>query len=133
MTNKTFEWPVRVYIEDTDAGGVVFYANFLRYTERARTEMLKAGGIDHAAMIRDDDMMFVVRHVEVDYRAPARLGDDLVVKSTITKIGGASLQMEQNIEKSGSVIAATKIVLVCVTKAGQACRIPATILAKIAP
>lgn len=129
--NDAFIWPVRVYIEDTDAGGVVFYANFLRYMERARTEMLHARGVDHAAMIRDENLMFVVRRCEIDYLKPARLGDDLTVISTITKIGGASVQMEQNIEKSGVRVAEAKIVLVCVTSAGQACRIPATILGKI--
>lgn len=129
--SNVFKWPLRVYIEDTDAGGVVFYANFLRYIERARTEMLHAAGVDHAAMIRDDRLMFVVRKCDIDYLKPARLGDNLTIVSSITKIGGASLQMQQNVEKDGVVLAEAKIVLVCVTYEGQACRIPATILAKI--
>jgi tol-pal system-associated acyl-CoA thioesterase len=129
--SKSFDWPLRVYIEDTDAGGVVYHANHLKYMERARTEMLLAVGIDHAALIRDEKMMFVVRHAAIDYTAPARLMDDLVVNTSILKTGNASLTMRQIIKKREEVVATGDITLVCVTTSGQVCRIPAAILEKI--
>lgn len=124
---KTFDFSIRVYMEDTDAGGVVYYANYLKFMERARTEMLVAYGCDHAAMIRDDKIMFLVRHVEIDYLKPARLGDDLVLSTSVTEIGNASLRMRQSVRKAEDVIAEATIGLVCVTTQGKVCRIPAAI------
>ncbi|WP_414450279.1 tol-pal system-associated acyl-CoA thioesterase [Burkholderia sp. 22PA0099] len=86
-----FHWPVRVYYEDTDAGGIVFYANYLKYFERARTEWLRACGLDQHHLAAETGAMFVVRDTAVDYRAPARLDDLLTIVSRIERFGRASL------------------------------------------
>ena len=86
-----FIWPVRVYYEDTDAGGIVFYANYLKFFERARTEWLRACGIDQRQLADDTDAIFVVRSTSLDYRAPARLDDTLAITSRRThrpRVGG---------------------------------------------
>src|SRR5690606_4507806 len=76
---REFSWPVRVYYEDTDAGGVVYYANYLRFMERARTEWLRSVGIDQRVLLRQDNLMFVVVDAQVSYKVPARLDDELEV------------------------------------------------------
>lgn len=97
---KTFVLPVRVYYEDTDAGGVVYYANYLKYAERARTEMLRHLGIENSHMQSCHGLAFVVRHIEVDYMRPARLDDALDVSLVLTKLGGASLEGTQVIARA---------------------------------
>ncbi|MGN4074515.1 tol-pal system-associated acyl-CoA thioesterase [Burkholderia gladioli] len=87
----SFRWPVRVYYEDTDAGGIVYYANYLRFFERARTEWLRACGLDQRRLAAETGAMFVVRDTAVDYRAPARLDDPLTIVSRIERFGRASL------------------------------------------
>ncbi len=124
-------WPIRVYFEDTDAGQIVYYANYLKFTERARTEMLRAMGADHNAMMKDDGAMFVVKRVAIDYHQSARLDDALEVHTHITKIGNASLVLQQNVLKDGQELATSEVVLVSVNESGQPCRIPASIRCKI--
>jgi acyl-CoA thioester hydrolase len=92
-----FEWPVRVYYEDTDAGGVVYYANYLKYLERARTEWLRSHGFEQDALMRDGGIVFAVRRVEIDYLLPARLDDTLRVEVEIERIARASLTFAQRI------------------------------------
>ncbi|MDC6130864.1 tol-pal system-associated acyl-CoA thioesterase, partial [Burkholderia gladioli] len=87
----SFRWPVRVYYEDTDAGGIVYYANYLRFFERARTEWLRACGLDQRRLAAETGAMFVVRDTAVDYRAPARLDDPLTIVSRIERFGRASM------------------------------------------
>lgn len=84
-----FTWPVRVYYEDTDAGGIVFYANYLKFFERARTEWLRACGIDQQRVADETGAIFIVRSTALDYRAPARLDDMLTITSRIGRIGRA--------------------------------------------
>src|SRR5271168_154028 len=84
-------YPVRVYYEDTDAGGVVYHASYLRYAERARTEALRDLGIPHAALIAQYGLMFVVRRIKVDYLRPARIDESLTVVTEPLQVGGASL------------------------------------------
>ena len=100
VNGKTFVLPVRVYYEDTDAGGVVYYANYLKYAERARTEMLRHLGIENSHMQSCHGLAFVVRHIEVDYVRPARLDDALEVSLNLTKVGGASLEGTQAITRA---------------------------------
>ena len=88
---SVFEWPVRVYYEDTDAGGVVYYANYLKYLERARTEWLRHLGFGQDTLMRDAGIVFAVRRVEIDYLLPARFDDALLVELEIEEIGRASL------------------------------------------
>jgi acyl-CoA thioester hydrolase len=95
--SQPFVWPVRVYYEDTDAGGVVFYANYLKFMERARTEWLRALGLQQDRIRTELSRLFVVRHVSLDYRLGARLDDLLEVSVALARRGGASLDFAQEI------------------------------------
>lgn len=97
-----FTWPVRIYYEDTDAGGIVYYANYLKYFERARTEWLRALGFSQQTLLASEGVAFVVRHVEADYTQPARLDDLLEIRTHIEKIGRASLKIVQECHRTGS-------------------------------
>lgn len=99
MQATRFSWAVRVYYEDTDAGGVVFYANYLKFMERARTEWLRSLGYVQQELIRDPGILFAVRRCEVDYRMPARLDDLLSVESVIGDVRGASLTFDQDVNR----------------------------------
>ena len=94
-----FTWPVRVYWEDTDAGGVVYYANYLKFCERARTEWLRGLGFDQQAMAERDGLLFVVSSAQVRYAAPARLDDALTVSVGVVHARGASLELLQEIRR----------------------------------
>ena len=91
----TFSWPVRVYWEDTDAGGIVYYANYLKFFERARTEWLRSLGLEQQALREQTGAMFVVSEASVKYRLPARLDDQLLVTANIQSMGRSSFSMEQ--------------------------------------
>ena len=93
-----FKWQVRVYYEDTDAGGVVFYANYLRFMERARTEWLRNVGFEHEQLINEHGLIFAVKSVSIDYKKPGRLDDLLTVTSSLLKYRGASITFQQSIK-----------------------------------
>lgn len=95
--DKPFQWPVRVYYEDTDAQGVVYYANYFRFMERARTEWLRSLGVDMVALMDDERRIFVVAEVQVRFAAPARLSDQLIVTARLAKLTRVSFDIEQNI------------------------------------
>ena len=90
-------WPIRVYFDDTDAGGVVYHGNYLKFAERARTELMRAGGFDHSGLAKEHGVLIVVRDCTMEFIAPARLDDALEVRSRITTIGGASLSIRQEV------------------------------------
>ena len=90
-----FHWTLRVYFEDTDAGGIVFYANYLKFFERARTEWLRAAGIGQQALTQSHQCMFVVKSTSVDYHAPAKLDDELRISVVVERLGRASVQFSQ--------------------------------------
>ncbi|MGB1800210.1 MAG: tol-pal system-associated acyl-CoA thioesterase [Gammaproteobacteria bacterium] len=92
-----FNWQARVYYEDTDAGGVVFYANYLRFMERARTEWLRSIGFEHEQLIKQHDLIFAVKSVSIDYKKPAKLDDLLKISSSILNHRGASITFQQQI------------------------------------
>lgn len=125
-TTNSFPPPltVRVYYEDTDAGGVVYYANYLRFAERARSEWIRAALGREGALWLPEDPLFVARHVEADYIASARLDDCLTVTTELTHIGGASIQMCQTIARGDEALNKIKITLVAVTPDGKVLRIP---------
>ena len=102
MTGKVFEWPVRVYYEDTDAQGVVYYANYFRFLERARTEWLRALGIDQPTLLYDERRMFVVVSCAADFLMPARFNDELVVTAGLERLTRASFDIGQNIYRNKS-------------------------------
>ena len=93
---------LRVYYEDTDAGGIVYHANFLRFAERARTEMMRALGFAHSGLAAETGTLFTVRRVAADYLLPARLDDRLSVETRIAEIGGARLRVDQRIYRDGA-------------------------------
>lgn len=97
-----FFWPVRVYYEDTDAGGVVYYANYLKFFERARTERLRAIGIEQDALRRDSGVLFVVKSINLEYLKPARFNDALLVTADIGELRRASLSFIQEIRRGGA-------------------------------
>lgn len=90
-----FIWPVRVYYEDTDTGGIVFYANYLKFFERARTEWLRHIGIGQQALAQSEELMFVVKNTSIDYHAAAKLDDELAISVEVEKMGGASVNFVQ--------------------------------------
>lgn len=94
---QEFLWPVRVYYEDTDAGGVVYHSNYLKFMERARTEWLRHLGFEQNALLREAGVLFAVRRVELDFRGPARFDDGLRVVSRVVEIRRASLLFQQEI------------------------------------
>ena len=114
----------RVYYEDTDAGGIVYHANYLKFAERARTEFLRFVGWDRLRVERELGIGFIVRHAEINYRAPAKLDDLLTVKTTVTAIGNTSMTMQQDIWRDDTVLAEIKIVIVAVSPEGRAVRFP---------
>jgi len=99
--DKPFELPVRVYYEDTDAQGVVYYANYFRFMERARTEWLEAMGVDHVTMMNEDNRILVVTEAHAKFVIPARLGDNLIVTAKLNRLGRATFEIEQNIYRGG--------------------------------
>ena len=103
----TFEWPVRVYWEDTDAGGIVFYANYLKFFERARTEWLRALGISQQRLRQELGGLFVVTDARLSYLAPARLDDELVVSARLESSGRASMTMAQQALRANAGAAPT--------------------------
>lgn len=116
-TGKTdFEWRVRVYYEDTDAGGIVYYANYLRFFERARTEWLRAKGISSSKLAQNDGVQFVVRSLSVDYRFPAKLDDDLTLSLTNLQTRRASIDLQQQARVTGSdqLLVGAKIKIACI-------------------
>lgn len=109
-----FTWPIRMYYEDTDAGGIVFYANYLKFFERARTEWLRATGVDQHVLAKEEQAMFVVRHAAIDYLAPAKLDDVLNLTLSIEKMGGASVLFAQQAWRGDVLLATAKVKVGCV-------------------
>lgn len=120
--------PLRVYYEDTDAAGVVYYANYLKFAERARTEMLRDFGIDPSALAAVEGVAFAVSRCEVDYLAPARLDDELTVRTRIVKIFAATIEAEQIISRGATECARLIVRLACVNRAGRPVRLPERVL-----
>ena len=117
-------FPLRVYYEDTDSAGIVYYANYLKFAERARTEMMHLLGGDYARILAEDGIAFAVRRCEVDFLAPARLDDVLQVRTAVTETGGASVRAAQIIHRQDDDLARMEVRLACIDRAGQPARIP---------
>jgi acyl-CoA thioester hydrolase len=114
----------RVYYEDTDAGGIVYHANYLKFAERGRTEFLRALGYDHHQVQEEHNLMLVVRHAEIDYRASGKLDDMLDISTEVVEFGNTSLTMRQIVKRGETVLADMKVVVVAVSGIGKAARIP---------
>lgn len=120
----THRQAIRVYFEDTDAAGIVYYANYLKFAERARTDMLRDFGISHAEMINRDGLVLVVRRCEIDYLKPAKLDDLLTVETEVAKLGGASVDLRQRVARDGELLAELNVLVVCIGPDGRPTRIP---------
>jgi len=116
---RGFTWPVRVYYEDTDAGGIVFYANYLKFFERARTEWLRACGVDQRRLAEETGVLFVVRSTALDYRLPARLDDVVTTVSRVEKLGRASVDFVQEAWRDGTLLVTGVIRVACVDGAAM--------------
>lgn len=131
----TSRFSVRVYYEDTDAGGVVYYANYLKFIERARTEALIGLGVSQTRLQAQTGKVFAVRAVQASYEAPARLEDELEVVTAVTQVSGARITMAQDILRGDATLFRSVVTLVCVGPDGRAARIPqevATLLSALA-
>lgn len=129
--------PVRVYYEDTDFGGIVYHANFLKFAERGRTEFLRCLGIDQTALKEETGVVFAARRLTIDFEAPARMDDALVVTTVVGEVTGATLTLMQQIARippdaadlppSGHVLATVSVMLACVNASGRPVRLPTDI------
>ena len=131
----SFSLPVRVYYEDTDSGGVVYYANYLKFMERTRTEWLRSLGFEQDALRRNEGLLFAVRRAEIDYHKPALFNDLLLVTADLFDSGGASLDFEHRVvrEADGTLCCGGRVKVACIDEKNlRPRRIPHNLLAEIA-
>jgi acyl-CoA thioester hydrolase len=129
--------PIRVYYEDTDAAGIVYYANYLKFAERARTEMIRCLGVEHRQLMVEAGVAFAVLSCAAEYRQPARLDDEIAVRTRIDALGGASLRATQRVvrvddNRNETALVELKIRLACLDKAQRPARLPAEIRGAVA-
>ena len=128
----THTFPLRVYYEDTDLAGIVYYANYLKFIERARTEWVRGLGVDQSRLKSDTGVVFVVRRVEADYLSPARFDDQLLVQTTVRAVGGARLVLKQDVARGEETLFSALVTLVALTATGTPTRLPAEFRQRIA-
>ncbi len=121
-------FPVRVYYEDTDLAGLVYYANYLKFIERARSEWLREIGVDQVAL-KAAGQAFAVRHLEADYLAPARYDDLLQIESRLDALSPARLVLDQQVLRGDQLLFRARVTLVCINDAGRPIRLPAGLVA----
>ena len=121
------EFGLRVYYEDTDLAGIVYYANYLRFIERARTEWVRGLGVDQVRLKEEDGLVFAVRRVEADYLTPARFDDELIVRTTVEQMTGARIVLKQDVTRGKDLLFSAQVTLVALTVEGQPTRLPANI------
>ena len=133
MTRReAFSWPVRVYYEDTDSGGVVYYASYLKFLERARTEWLRACGFEQTDLLRRYGVLFVVRAISVDYFKPAMLDDLLEVTVELEENGKSQMILAQNVRRGREALAQGRVRLVCVKSSSfKPFRVPVAVIGKL--
>ncbi|WP_204113372.1 tol-pal system-associated acyl-CoA thioesterase [Shimia biformata] len=119
--------PIRVYYEDTDMAGIVYYANYLRYIERGRSEWVREIGMDQKRMKSEDGIVFAVRRVECDYLSPARLDDELVVETEVRSVSGVRMVMDQSVKRGEEILFQAVVTVICMTTEGAPVRLPANI------
>jgi acyl-CoA thioester hydrolase len=133
LTPRGHLLPVRVYFEDTDFSGVVYHANFLKFMERGRSDMLRLSGLSHEALIdgeHGEPLAFAVRHVDVTFLKPARIDDLIEVETAVAKTTAARLVLEQKILRDGETLVEALVTVVMVNAAGRARKIPAAVAGK---
>ncbi|MBE0553200.1 MAG: tol-pal system-associated acyl-CoA thioesterase [Rhodobacteraceae bacterium] len=127
----THRHTLRVYYEDTDLAGIVYYANYLKFIERARSEWVRGLGVDQGRLREEAGIVFAVRRVEADYLRPAKFDDILDVETTLVTLGGARIVLRQEVRRGDEVLFAAVVTLVCLTAGGQPARLPAEIRAAL--
>ena len=131
---KNFQWPVRIYYEDTDNGGIVYHTDYLKFMERARTEQFRSYGIEQDKLIKEDKIIFAVRSLNVDYLKPAHFNDMLEVSSRLSQVGKASLVFKQAISRSedDTLLCEAEVKVACLSVDGlRPCAIPSHIMNEI--
>jgi acyl-CoA thioester hydrolase len=131
-SGMTHSMKLRVYYEDTDAAGIVYYANYLKFAERGRTEMMRALGFAHSRIDAETGTIFTVRRLVADYRGPARLDDALTVDTTVLEVAGATVLLDQQIRRDGAVLVTFQMLVACVGRDGRPRRVPASLRAALA-
>jgi acyl-CoA thioester hydrolase len=124
VSDGDYLFPVRVYYEDTDAAGLVYYPNYLKFAERARTEMLRRLGVEQERLRAESGLVFVVRRCAADYLLPARLDDDLVVVTRLKALGGASLDLDQDVRRGDALLVRLVFQIACLGQSGRPQRLP---------
>lgn len=120
----THHLPIRVYYEDTDAAGIVYHANYLRFAERGRTEMLRAAGFEHAQILADTGTAFTVISMQINFKSPAKLDELLDVQTRMVSVGGASMEMAQGIYRGDVLLVDMIVKIACIDRNGKAARLP---------
>ena len=121
----THRFALRVYYEDTDLAGIVYYANYLRFIERARTEWVRALGIDQGRVKAEEGIVFAVRRIEADYLAPARFDDLLEVETALREATAARVVLDQRVVRDGAVLFSAVVTIVALAETGRPARLPA--------
>jgi acyl-CoA thioester hydrolase len=124
FVGREHRFALTVYFEDTDTAGVVYYANYLKFMERARSDMIRAAGIDQAAMLRGDGSAYFVTHVDIRYRRPGRLGDDLRVVSTVEQVRASSVNIQQRVMRGDELLADASVIAAFLDREGRPRRQP---------
>jgi acyl-CoA thioester hydrolase len=114
MRADQFEWPIRVYYEDSDAGGIVYHSQYLNFMERARTEWLRSLGFEQTELTAQFGIIFVVRHIQIKFKKPARFNDAIVVRSRLASMGRSRMVFEQAIFRDGQLITEADVEVVCI-------------------
>ena len=130
IEGETHVLPIRVYFEDTDCAGVVYHANFLKFCERGRSDFIRLLGIEHQGLAnpaQGEPAVFVVRRVEIDYLKPGRMDDVLEIVTSCAEIGSASLVLQQDVRRDGTLIVSARVSVVLVSQAGKPQRLGAII------
>lgn len=123
----THSFPVHVYYEDTDLAGIVYYANYFKYIERARTEWVRDLGVDQVKLKQDDGIVFAVRRVEADYLSPAKFDDALSVETELETMTGVRIVLNQAVKRGETVLFSAQVTLVALSDTGHPARLPASI------
>ncbi|MGI9437339.1 MAG: tol-pal system-associated acyl-CoA thioesterase [Geminicoccaceae bacterium] len=131
VLSRTHDMTIRVYYEDTDAAGIVYYANYLKFAERARTEMLRDFGADHRALGEELGVTFVVRRCLIDYHRPAKLDDLLEIRTHVANIGGARLDLLQQVRCGGDLLVSLSVRLALLNDVLKPVRLPSVLIAAL--
>ena len=121
---KIYEYKFKIYYEDTDSGGVVYYANYLKFIERARSEIIKSLGFSNNNLREKFNLFFIVKYCNINYKKPAKLEDELIVFTSVVSLSKTSLVMKQDVKRHDDLVAESEVCLVAVDMKGKPTKIP---------